>query len=391
MRHKLIDGEGLALIHWKPERLGMGGADYATALQLMDPDRLSNPNMMMDTRNLRGGVEIDDDGVPIAYHIREAEPYDWYMAIEANTWQRVERYDEDGFLRVIHDYDRDRAGQHRGIGVFTPVLLHARMLGRYYGIELQAAAVAAVFGTYITSPYDPALVQDAVAGDEDELTLYQSLRSEWANERPAMLNGVKVPTLAPGESVESVSVSHPHANFEAFVHEMQRILAATLGLSAEQITQDWSKTNYSSARAALLEAWKTLQRRRDEFCLNFASPFYATWLWGAMDKRELPLPKGAPRYVECRTAYARCAWMGVARGWIDPTKEIAGAVMGLDAGLSTLKRECAAQGLDYEEVLHQRKVELDLVNELGIPPFEWGGQVAAAELARPAEPPAPPQ
>jgi capsid protein len=75
--------------------------------------------------------------------------------------------------------------------------------------------------------------------------------------------------------------------------------------------------------------------------------------------------------------------MGVARGWIDPTKEVAGAVMGLDAGLSTLKRECAAQGLDHEEVLHERKVELDLMKELGINPPDWAGDVAAAEAGRP--------
>ncbi|CAE6862711.1 hypothetical protein R75461_08074 [Paraburkholderia nemoris] len=158
LRHKLIDGEGLGLIYWMPERIGQGGADYATALMLVDPDRLGTPYQMIDTRNLRGGVEIVDNGVPLAYHIRQAEPNDWYLAVEANTWERVARYDDDGWLLVIHDYDRDRAGQHRGIGAFTPVLTHARMLARYYGVELQAATVASIFGMWITSPYDPALV-----------------------------------------------------------------------------------------------------------------------------------------------------------------------------------------------------------------------------------------
>lgn len=390
MRHKLIDGEGLGLIFWQEEQRGYGAADYATSLLLVDPDRLSNPYQMIDSRNMRGGVEIDDNGAPVAYHIREAEQNDWYLAIEANTWERIERYDEDGWLRVLHDFDRDRAGQHRGVGVFTPVLTHAKMLARYYGVELQAAAVATIFGTYVSSPYDPALVQDTLgAGDGEEIALYQSLRSQWANERPAYLNGVRIPTLAPGESLESVSSSHPHSNFEMFAHEMQRVIAAALGLSAEQITQDWSKTNYSSARAALLEAWKTLQRRRDEFCLNFATPFYGAWLWEAFDKGELPLPNGAPPYIEMRSAYSRCTWMGVARGWIDPTKEKAGAVMGMDAALSTLKRECAEQGLDYEEVLHQRAVEIKLMKELGLPLPDWAGAVAVAELSRPDAAPQP--
>ncbi|MGF6968128.1 lambda family phage portal protein [Paraburkholderia sp. WC7.3g] len=390
MRHKLIDGEGLGLIYWLPARVGYGGADYATALLLVDPDRLSNPYQAIDSRYLRGGVEIDDYGVPLAYHIREAHQNDWYLAVEANTWERIERCDEDGWLRVLHDFDRDRAGQHRGLGVFTPVLLHARMLARYYGVELQAATIAATFGTYVTSPYDPALVQDALgAGEGEELPLYQALRARWADERPAMLNGARIPTLAPGESLESVSAAHPHGNFETFAHEMQRVIAAVLGLSAEQLSQDWSKTNYSSARAALLEAWKTLTRRRDEFCLNFASPFYGAWLWEAMDRGELPLPAGAPPYIEARAAYARCSWMGVARGWIDPTKEKAGAVMGMDAALSTLKRECAEQGLDYEEVLHQRANEIRLMRELGLELPDWAGSVAAAEAAKPEAAPLP--
>ncbi|MCQ4437946.1 phage portal protein, partial [Clostridioides difficile] len=43
LRHKLIDGEALFVSYWKPERVGRGGAQYATAFQVVDPDRLSNP------------------------------------------------------------------------------------------------------------------------------------------------------------------------------------------------------------------------------------------------------------------------------------------------------------------------------------------------------------
>jgi len=387
MRHKLIDGDALAVTYWMPDRVGLGGSDYATSLMLIDPDRLSNPYQMVDTRYMRGGVEIDDYSVPVAYHIRNAEQNDWYNSVESMTWERVAREEEDGWQRVIHDYDRDRVGQHRGVGVFTPVLAHAKMLAKYYGVELQAATIAATFGTYVTSPYDPALVQDALGGGEgEELPLYQSLRAEWANERPAMLNGARMPTLAPGESIESVSSDHPHGNFGEFAHEMLRTMAAALGLSAEQITQDWSKTNYSSARAALLESWKTLTRRSAEFKSNFANPVYANWLQEAMERGELPLPNGAPDYIECKTAYSRCDWLGVARGWIDPVKEKAGSILGMNAGLSTLKRECQEQGLDWEEVIRQRKIEIDTFNELGIELPNWAtADTTATESAETPE------
>lgn len=388
LRHKLIDGDSLFVAHWMPERIGRGAAQYATAWLLVDPDRLSNPYQMIDTKYLRGGVEIDNNGVPVAYHIRKAEQNDWFNAIESMTWERIEREDDDGWRRVVHDFERDRANQNRGIGVFTPVLSHAKMLARYYGVELQAATVATIFGTYVTSPYDPAMIQEAMESEGDELGFYQDMRNDWAKERPAMLNNVRMPTLAPGEEIKQVSAAHPHDGFEPFAHEMLRSIAAALGVSAEQITQDWSKTNYSSARAALLESWKTLSRRNTEFKIGSATPIFASWLQETMERGDLDdvLPSGTPEYLEARTAYSRCDWLGVARGWVDPVKEKQGAILGLDGGLSTLKRECAEQGLDWEEVIAQRAIEVKAFKDAGLPPPQWFGS-AAEEAAKPDEEP----
>ncbi len=366
LRHKLVDGDSLIVTHWKPERIGCGGATFATAFQVVDPDRLSNPYQMVDSRYMRGGVEIDDDGVPVAYHIRKAHQNDWYSTIESMEWERVQREDEDGWLRVIHDFEHDRAGQNRGVGVFTPVLARFKMLARYYGVELQAATIAATFGTYVTSPYDPDQVREAL-DDSDELSAYQQIRADWAEERPAMLSGARIPTLAPGETITSVGAAHPHSGFGEFAHEMLRTFAATAGISAEQVTQDWSKTNYSSARAALLESWKTLTRRNAEFKVGTATPTFSCWLHEAMDRDMLPLPNNAPSFLEARTAYSRCEWLGVARGWVDPVKEKEGAILGIKGGLSTLKRECAEQGLDYEEVIQQRAAEVAQFKEAGLP------------------------
>jgi lambda family phage portal protein len=389
MRHKLIDGEGLVVNYWKPERVARGAAQYATAYLVVDPDRLSNPYQIVDTKYLRGGVEIDDDGVPLAYHIRKAHQNDWYNAVESMEWERVEREDEDGWRRVIHDFDRDRAGQNRGIGVFTPVLAHAKMLARYYGVELQAATVATIFGTYVTSPFDPKMIEAAMDSDGEELGFYQDLRADWSKERPAMLNSVRIPTLAPGEDIKQVAAAHPHSGFEDFAHEMLRSIAAALGVSAEQITQDWSKTNYSSARAALLESWKTLSRRGAEFKVGTATPMYASWLHEVIERGDLDdvLPRNAPEYIEAATAYARCDWLGVARGWVDPVRERQGAILGLDGGLSTLKRECAEQGLDWEEVIAQRAVEVRAFKENGLGLPDWTGGMDAHDASTPQEEP----
>jgi capsid protein len=90
-----------------------------------------------------------------------------------------------------------------------------------------------------------------------------------------------------------------------------------------------------------------------------------------MENGELPLPAGAPSFVEAATAYSRCRWLGPARGWIDPVKEPAGSVLRMEAGLATLESEGAEQGVDWEEVADQRQIEQKAYEERGLPPPKW--------------------
>ncbi|EHV0233253.1 phage portal protein, partial [Salmonella enterica] len=130
-RHKLIDGDALAVMHYRTERIAPGRARYATAVQLVDPDRLSNPQQQFDLPHIRGGVEIDDDGVPVAYHIRKAHIGDWWSGEKTMSWERIERETPWGRAVVIHDFDADRAGQHRGSSLFAPIVQRLKMLTRY--------------------------------------------------------------------------------------------------------------------------------------------------------------------------------------------------------------------------------------------------------------------
>lgn len=377
-RHKLIDGDALAVIMWAPERVGYGRARYATTVQLVDPDRLSNPQLRFDQQSMRGGVEIDSYGAAIAYHIRRAHAGDWFSAAESMTWERVPREYPHGRPIVVHDFEGDRATQHRGgAGIFAPVLQRLKMLVKYDGVELDAAIINAIFAAYVESPFDHDLVAEAI-DDGDKINGYQTSRKEFHDAKPIMVGNSRIPLMFPGEKINTVNATRPSTNFSAFEGAMLRNVATGLGLSAQQVSNDWSNVNYSSARAALLEAWKTMSRRRHDFAVNFASPIRSAWLEEAMVVDSLPLPKGAPEYIECRNAYGRCRWMGPGRGWIDPVKEKQGSVLGMDAALTTLEDECAEQGLDYEEVLEQRRYELQLFDEYDIPRPTWAGQEVAA-------------
>ncbi|MQX37886.1 phage portal protein [Roseospira navarrensis] len=351
-RHYVIDGDALAVLQWRDH-----GAGFATTVRVIDPDRLSNPHDTMDTDTLRGGVELDGWGAAAAYHIRKRHPGDWFTpSRDAYAWERIPRETPWGRPVVVHFYDKERDEQSRGVGRLTPVLERLKMLDKYDKVELQAAVLNAILAAFIESPFDHSLLEDAL--DDGKLASYQDLRSDFHTKRGLTLGGVRIPTLFPGERIGFHTAARPNQAFAAFEAQALRNIAAGTGLSYEQLSTDWSQTTYSSARAALLETWKTMVSRRTAFASGFCQPIFTAWLEEAIDTGTVPLPADAPDFHRARAAYTRCRWIGPPRGWVDPVKERQGALLGIAGGLSTLEDEAAEQGKDYQEVLEQLRIEM---------------------------------
>lgn len=362
-RHRFLDGESLAVAHWRPR----SDFAYATAIQVIDPDRLSNPNGRSDEARLRGGVAQNDFGAATGYHIRCAHPGEYWTGQDAWTWKYLPRRTAHGRSVVLHHFEKERAAQTRGKSILTPVLEKLKMLDKYESTEMQAALVNSIFAAFIKSPFDHDMMGDALSGADS----YQEGRLNFHEKSNINLAGVRLPLLYPGEEVGFTNAARPNPTFPEFEKTALRYIAAATGQSYEQLAQDWSSTNYSSARAALMEAWKFLSARRGAFADGFATPIFALWMEEDMDLGHLDLPAGTPTFWENPTAWTRGKWTGAPRGWVDPTKEITASQMRMDAGMSTLRDECAEQGQDYEEVLEQRRHEMDLMADLNLPRPGW--------------------
>jgi lambda family phage portal protein len=364
-RQTIEDGEALALVHWKPRRW----TACRTAIQIVDPDRLRNPSGKPDGPMLRRGIEMDADGAPVAYHITRSHPYAPWGPFGLVDTTRVPRTTPHGRRRVLHFFEPSRADQSRGRSAVTQGLIKAFMLDRYEGLEMQAAVANAVFAAFMESPHDHQGFADALGeGDRaDPLSNYQDARLDYYETagRPTM-DGMNIPMLFPGEKINFVSAMRPNAAFEGFVRTSLRYVATALGQSYEQLAQDWSQTNYSSARAALLESWKYLLARRGHFSAGFATPVFALWLEDAVDSGLVRLPHGAPGFWQAYPAWVRAMWIGPGRGWVDPVKEAQAAGIRMDNDLSTLQQEAADQGLDWEEVLEQHAAVDDHRRALGL-------------------------
>lgn len=393
-RNYLVEGDAIAVMHLKMDRVKPGKALYGTCVQVVDPDRLSNPNLMADQPTMRGGVEIDEDGVAVAYHFRRAHQAQWMEYGKQYTWERIPREMPNGRPIVVHTFETERSDTHRSAGgILKPVISRLKMLARYDGVELQAAIINAVLAAFIESPYDPdtmgsALeVQTSGGNPEDtQLGVYEDLRAEFHEKNALSLNGARIARLFTGEKLNLAAPTRPAQAFEAFEGAMLRNVAAATGLSEQQVSNNWKDVNYSSARGAAIEAWKGLSRIRSEFSNNYCRPIISCVMEEMHARRRVPLPTGAPAFYKMRTAFTRCRFMGPGRGWVDPVKEAQAAVLRMKAGLSTLEMECAEQGLDYEDVLYQRQFEKQLFKQLGIPEPEWFGPMDNDKTDREVKP-----
>lgn len=373
MRHNLIDGDALGVMLYRPELIGPGQARYATALQLIDPDRLSNPQLRFDQNSVRGGVQVDSYGAPEGYWIRRAHAGDWFSAAKSVQWDYFPRRTPWGRPIVVHSYDHDRAGQHHGgAGILTPVLQRLKMLIRYDSAELEAALINAIFAAFIKSPYDPQMVAEALDAGTDPLETplgqYQDQRNlYWKDRKRVAIGDSQMTHLFPGEEMGQVAAARPGSNFEPFEVAVLRHVARGLDITYEQLTGDFSRTNFSSFRGATNEVKKTFDRRAQDFDAGFVAPVRAAAVEEFFDVEDLPLPAGAPDFEQFRAAYSMCRWLRPGRGWTNPLDEVRASVLAMQAGLSTLEAETAdAVGEDWEEIVDQRKVEIDRFKDAGM-------------------------
>jgi len=364
LRTAFLAGDALALAHWRTDR---PGAKWATCFQLVDPARLCTPPGTANGRTMRDGVEINDLGEAIAYHIRKAHPGDAFQIGSDQSFERVPARTAHGRLRVVHLYEQLRAGQTRGKAILAGVMGAFKMLDHYQRIELQTVVVNSMIAAFIETP----LKADEIAELFGTQEQFMESRKGW----DVKLEGAGIIPLHPGDKLNAFTPTRPNSAYEAFVNAVLRYISTGLNMPYELLMKDFSQTNYSSARAALLEAWRYFNARRQWFATYWANPVYELWLEEAISRGEVD----APDYYENQAAYSACVWIGPGRGWVDPMKEAQASGERIRNNVSTLEREAAEQGLDWEEVLEQRAREEETAKRLGLP-----GAAAPAAKTGPA-------
>mgnify|MGYP002620593173 CR=1 FL=1 len=371
-----VDGESLAVLELKP-----GVGPFQTCLNLIDVDRLENPVGMMESDRLRGGIERDAYGEPLAYHIREGHPADITLGstVKAMAWKRVARMSPWGRPIVLHTYDHTRPEQTRGVSEFAAAITPMRMLGQYNDTELQTAITQAAFAAVIKTEVDWSTAMQVLGtqakgtnGIWDLAKEHLTHAADYYGAREITFNGSKIPHLLPNESLDVLRSTHPNANFEAFENAFVRKLAAGLGVEAHELGKNYREVNYSAARAALESVWRTYRARRVRLVSQFAMPFFGAWLEEAVAIGEVKLPPGHTDFLAIRKYLVRGTFIAWGKPKVDHLKEREGEELGLLMGVETLEDIAANDGRNWRDVIEQRAYERSFMVSRGLDPDARG-------------------
>jgi lambda family phage portal protein len=367
---KFDNGGSLTLPLWLPKR----GDGFATKLQTVEIDRLCNKDFAPNTTKHRGGIRFDDFGAPVAYDIRVAHPGDSYitMGMSAHGWVTVPRTTRFGRLRVIHDFDSDRADMTRGKPLLAAVLAEFKNIDRYVKAEIQAAVLNAMIWGAITTPLEHDDIVELFKGNEDN---YMAARAKHAVK---MKQGT-LATLFPGDQLESFIPQRPNTQFGVFVENVEKIIAVGAGMPHLIAKKDFAKSNYSNTRAAMSELYRTVVRRRDRLGSGWLDKVNCLFMEEVVNDGRL----AAPRWYEFKRSYLRGTWIGPPRGYVDKEKEVKGDVLALQANLTTFQRIAAEQGMHWKDLLRQCARERAFMAKEGLPDL---AAVANPVVAVPEDP-----
>ena len=357
--------------------LARNGKPARLALQLVEADRVCNPDYAADSATLISGVEVlAETGEAVACHIARRHPGDDNLGRALNIWDRVPmRGGQTGRRNVLQIFKPLRPGQVRGVPWIAPIMEPLKQLGRWSEAELNAAVISGLMATFITM--DPDAFDTLY--DEDAQGAIIDNASKWSGE----MESGKAVNLLPGESVESPAPGRPNPAFDPFWTAMVRQIGMALEMPFEVLVMHF-QSSYSAARGALLMAYKAFKSKRDMLAKTMCQPVVELWLENEIAQGRVNAPGFFADDV-VRAAWCRAIWTGDGPGSIDPEKEVNAAQKRVDLGISTKQAESIAfDGIDWQQKHEQRVKEINAEKADGIY-FPPAGAPAAPTSQTPQE------
>ncbi|MFP7570399.1 phage portal protein [Marivita sp. S2033] len=324
VRGLVIDGESFVQIVQ---------TETGPRLRLIPPE-LVDESMTRELGNngfIVQGVEFDESGQRVAYHILPSRPHEQF----ANYAPPV-RISADEIRHVMKPL---AAGQVRGVSWLAPVILPASEFDQLCDALLVGTKVAAMHAAFLvdmngtgSEPYD---------GTEDGGILESGLEPGTMKRLPT---GFDVKFNTPGQAQEIGS----------FLRMNLQQIAAGLGLPEHLLSGDLTGANYSSLRAGLLP----FRQRVEQIQYGTLVPQFLRPVWREVIQHGiLACDLVADDFEASPHDYLACDWLPPAFMQVDPYKQVQADAAELEAGLTSRRKLVAARGWSLEDLDAERAAD----------------------------------
>lgn len=297
------------------------------------------------------GVQLDEWGAPVAFHLAE---YTDAMAGGPTLSYNTRSVPAQSAIFIGN---HERVSQTRGVPAMAATVNRFLDLREYTGAALMQAKIAA-FIALVWKSVDP-------AGTQSRLRSSGGADDDWEDEGGATRRRTRqdveagsVVHIAHDEAIDKVGGETPPAQFDPFWRSVIATICASLDVPPEVGLLDFTRTTYSSARAALLQSRTSFDGRRDWFARSWCARVWAWKVAGWVRTGELPW----------RDDLYLVNWSAPSMGQIDPEKEFAALVVGFQNNMIDFERVASLFGYDADELMELCAAQKAKMRELGILP-----------------------
>lgn len=143
---------------------------------------------------------------------------------------------------------------------------------------------------------------------------------------------------------------------------VSKTIGAGLEIPSDLLLKKFN-ASYSASRAALLEAWKAFQSRRQWLAKEFCEPVYRQFLIEAVARGRIEAPGFFDDPIR-QKAWCGADWNGPAQGMLDPTKEVQAAQQRVENGFSTREEETIGlTGGNFKQNARQLRRENEMLQK----------------------------
>lgn len=359
-RSQLESGDVFALFGVKENRR----TPYTTTLRILEADRISTPESSAGESTIQeldgggrivDGVEINQEGEVVKYHVTNRHPLK-ENSTEDTAWTPIDAFGADtGYPNILHIFTMERPEQRRGVPYVSAQIEQIKQFDRYNVYELAANVVAAMLAVFITSEEDNGQHGMEHAVNEEDRVTDDDLHLELA---PGA-----VYSMPPGKKISVLNPIRQNSTYKDFVETQETVIGSSMEIPKEVLIKKYD-SNYTAARAALLDFWRTVRVHRTRFNAAFNQPVYEQWLAEAVAAGRIEAP-GFFDDPAIRQAWCGCMWTGVSMGHVDPLKEVNAAAIRIQQNITTQEQEASEyNGNDWNANIRQRTKEVQAIHDL---------------------------